>query len=263
MERYEQIFKRKSTREYSMEPLAKETLERVRQLLSDTPNLFADLAIALDVLEDGDAFYNSIPGVLSAYTKIRAPHYVVVSSREAPGFRQAAGYSIAHVVLALNSLGLGSCICSTGVDQNLLARHMTFLPDHHPVILIAFGSPLHPEDLYATPGYYKRRSIRDMVLKGPVKRKYAFLFEAARLAPSSYNTQPWRFLVEGDRIHVARIRMGFIKNKLLKSHNKIDMGIVLGYLIISLKAKNLRFKLLRAPFPSEDLEYMITLEILS
>jgi len=262
MELYENIFKRKSTKDFNMDPLHEASLGKVEEILEKAPNLFEKLHVDYAIVREGREFADSSSGVISTYAKVKAPHYIVASIVPNPGFRQAVGYSLAHVVLSLNNLGIATCICYPGVDKIAMDKFIRTPEDEEHVIFIAFGNPLTPEDLYAIPGYYKRRALNDIILQGPVKRKYKFIFEAVRLAPSSFNTQPWRFIMDGNKIHLARVKLGFIKNKLFSSLNKIDMGIALGFMVISIKAKGMKFRLMKDTFSSKDLEYMVTIELL-
>ena len=59
-----------------------------------------------------------------------------------------------------------------------------------------------------------------------------------------------------------RVKLGFIKNKFFSSLNKIDMGIALGFMIIAIKAKGMKFKLLKDSYSFKDVEYMVTIELL-
>lgn len=262
MDLYENIFKRKSTRMFNMDSLNAESLRRVENIIDQAPNLFENIHVNYAIVKDGKDFSDSASGVINSYAKVTAPHYLVAYLRLDPGFRQAVGYSLAHVVLALNELGIGTCICFPHVDRASVLKFVEMNEEEEAVIFIAFGNPDKPEELYATPSYYKRRNLNDIILQGPIKRKHKYIFEAARLAPSSFNTQPWRFIMDGNKIHVMRVKLGFIKNKFFSSLNKIDMGIALGFMIIAIKAKGMKFKLLKDSYSFKDVEYMVTIELL-
>ncbi len=262
MERqYDNIFKRHSTRMFNMDPLDESSLERVRTIILDPPNLFEELKPYFTLIQDGNEFSEKSSGIMGAYNKLKAPHFLVLTVEEKPGFRQASGYSLAHVILSLNDLGIGTCITYPSVDKSIISKYMDMKEGDVPLLFVAFGTPLNPTELYQKPDPAKRRPLKDLIVQGPVKRKYKIILEAARLAPSSFNTQPWRFAVDKNKIHLLRQKLGFIKNKLFSSSNKIDMGIALAYMIITLKAKDMKFKLVKENLPYDNLEYMITIEI--
>jgi len=262
MERlYQNILKRQSTRKYNMQPLDPSSLERVQSLVKEVPQLFENLQVSFHLVIEGERFLEKGTSLLGAYTKVKAPHYLVITTKEAPGFRQATGYALAHVLLSLNDLGIGSCVTYPGVDKDTILAHTPFPKEEIPVLFVAFGNPEDPLALYAKADSHKRRTYKDLLLQGPVKRKYKFILEAARFAPSSFNTQPWRFSVDGQKIHLLRVKLGFIKSKLFSSLNKIDMGIALGFMIIALKAKDMPFRLVKDPVTYPDMEYMITIQL--
>ncbi len=262
MERqYDNIFKRHSTRMFNMDPLDEKSLDRVRAIIEDPPNLFEGFKVHFTLIEDGREFSEKSSGIIGAYNKLKAPHFLVLTVAEKPGYRQASGYSIAHVILSLNDLGIGTCITYPTVDKSIISKYMEINEGDVPLLFVALGTPLNPTELYQKPDPAKRRPLNDLIVEGPVKRKYKYILEAARMAPSSFNTQPWRFAVNQHKIHLLRQKLGFIKNKLFSSSNKIDMGIALAYMIISLKAKDMKFKLVKENLPYENLEYMITIEI--
>lgn len=258
---YENIFRRKSTRNFNMDTLDEASLLRVQEILNKAPDLFEGLKVNYHIIKDGKDFSEKVTGIIGAYTKVNAPHYIVISCIEHSGFRQATGYSLAHVVLAMNDLGIATCITYPGVDKSVIAKYADLHENQVPILFIAFGNPENPLELYPKPDYFKRRSLNDIIIQGPVKRKYKYILEAVRLAPSSFNTQPWRFSVDGNRIHILRVKLGFIKSKFFSSLNKIDMGIALAYIIIAIKSKGMKFKLIKDSTPHVDMEYMITVEI--
>ena len=262
MERqYDNIFKRHSTRLFNTEPLDEKSLDRVRAIIENPPNLFEGLQVHFTLINDGLEFSEKSSGIIGAYSKLRAPHFLVLTVEEKPGYRQATGYSLAHVVLGLNDLGIGTCITYPTVERSIILKYMDINEGDVALLFVALGTPQNPAELYQRTDPAKRRPLKDLIVQGPVKRKYKYILEAARMAPSSFNTQPWRFAVDQHKIHVLRVKLGFIKNKLFSSSNKIDMGIALAYMIISLKAKGMKFKLVKENLPYENLDYMITIEI--
>lgn len=262
MERlYQNISKRKSTRKFNMDSLDPSSMKRVELALHNIPQLFENLTVSFHVVKDGEHFMEKGTSILGAYTKVKAPHYLVVASKEVSGFRQAAGYAMAHVLLVLNDLGIATCVTYPGVDLQTIEAFAPMKEEEVPILFIAFGNPEDPLSLYPKADYYKRRAYKDILLQGPVKRKYKFILEAARLAPSSFNTQPWRFAVDGQKIHLLRVKLGFIKSKLFSSLNKIDMGLALGFMVIALKSRDMKFRLVKDPVSYEGMDYMITIEM--
>lgn len=246
-----------------MEPLSEETVDRVKELVDSAPHLFENLPVQFHVIVKGEELMERLNGIIGSYGKVKAPHYIVACTEEKPGFRLAAGYAVAHIALSLNNLGIATCMTAGGLATEDFREIVTLDGDFVPVLILGFGNPEVPEDLYGNPKYYKRKPMGDLVLSGLIKRKYKDIFDAARLAPSSMNTQPWRFIIEEKKIHVMRTKLGFIKNALFKSLNKIDMGIVLAHMVIAMKAKGIKFSLKKEPFEFPGVEYTVTIELKS
>lgn len=246
-----------------MEPLSEDTIERVRELVNSAHCLFENLPIQYHVILKGDELMERLNGIIGSYGKVKSPHYIVACTEVKPGFRLAAGYSVAHIALSLNNLGIATCMTAGGLTTEDFKEVAALGENDVPVLILGFGNPEVPEDLYGNPKYYKRKPMGDLVLSGLIKRKYKDIFDAARLAPSSMNTQPWRFIIEEKKIHVMRTKLGFIKNALFKSLNKIDMGIVLAHMVIAMKAKGIKFSLKKEPFEFQGVEYTVTIELKS
>jgi len=204
---YQSIFRRKSVRKYQMTPLDTSVTDEVSGLIPSLKPLFD---IRTDVsLVPGDA----IRGLLA----LKAPHYLVFSSENREGYLVNAGFMLQQMDLALSAMGLGTC----WVGLAKPSEEITIQPGMEFVIAMAFGKPavsLHRERL----SEFNRKPLGKIanVHEDP-------LLEAARLAPSSVNSQPWYFIKEGGRIHAYCIRSGLLKALLYEKLNKIDMGIAL------------------------------------
>ena len=83
------------------------------------------------------------------------------------------------------------------------------------VIMLAFGHP-KVEQLRHDTKEFKRRSLEQISDKADPR------LEAARLAPSAVNSQPWYFTHEGDTLHVHCNKKG----------SRLDIGIALAHLHI-------------------------------
>ena len=65
---------------------------------------------------------------------------------------------------------------------------------------------------------------------GKVQRK---LLEAARLAPSAMNRQPWRFVSSEDRIHLFVKKPGKIGYQMQQDFNLFDAGVALSHMLVT------------------------------
>ena len=59
-----------------------------------------------------------------------------------------------------------------------------------------------------------------------------FILKAASLAPSSFNSQPWRFVVEGKEIHIFQKRnLSFLSS--MQKMNAVDLGICMEHMMVA------------------------------
>ena len=124
-----------------------------------------------------------------------APYYLAFYSEEKEKHDLNAGYILEQISLYLTSKGIGSCFLGmTKTPKNIEE-------DLHFVIGMAFGMPKGEAIRH---DYEANRLTMDelCVFKEKPKAWVNEILEAARLAPSSLNSQPWRFVVYENRIHV-------------------------------------------------------------
>lgn len=105
----------------------------------------------------------------------------------------------------------------------LKSSHLEF------IILIAFGTPREPLHR-SKASEFNRKSLTEIT---DIKEADE-LIEAARLAPSATNSQPWFFTGNGDTvIHAYPVKPGFLRKILIGKYIPIDMGIVLYHLQVA------------------------------
>jgi len=202
---YQYIFRRKSVRSYDSSPLDAAVTDEIASLIPKLKPLY-DIRTDISVVP-GD----TIRGMFA----IKAPHYLVFSSENAEGYLENAGFMLQQMDLALSSMGLGSC----WVGFARPSREIPVKEGMEFVIAMAFGKPAgspHRESLSEFSRKPKDR-ISD-VKEDPI-------LEAARLAPSSTNSQPWYFIRARDRIHVYCRSLNRLTGKFYEKFNRIDIGI--------------------------------------
>ena len=109
------------------------------------------------------------------------------------------------------------------------------------MILLAFGQPAG--SLTRRVSEAKREPMsRLCVYKDEPRSWMQDVLEAARLAPSALNTQPWRFVVTENRIHI------FSKNRsveTLKKWDEFNFGVMFAHIMIVSEEKWLDLDLIR------------------
>ncbi|MEA4847035.1 MAG: nitroreductase family protein [Clostridiaceae bacterium] len=212
---YRAIFKRKSIRRYRSEPLEASRLQSVQDYIDGITPLYDNIKTEIAILPE-----NQIKTILS----IRAPHYIAIYSEAKDGYLTNAGFMLQQVDLFLSANGIGACWLGMGLPQKESASRNGL----EYVIVLAFGNadePLHRENI----SEFQRKTLSEI---SAVDGAYELL-EAARLAPSASNSQPWYFSGRADDIIVSRKLSNMLKAALYGKFNQIDMGIALWHLRIA------------------------------
>ncbi len=234
MELYDAIYRRRSIRRYELASLSESVLEGIR-VLCGNPKKLHDIQTQVHVVEDGSRMHSVIPGIIGSYGKVRAPHYLVVTSEAREGYLENVGYLMESIVLELTRQGIGTCWIGGKIERRLLAE-ITDIADHHEVVIvISFGNPQSGVKLFRSKGG-RRKGLSELVL-GDADETWQTIIDAARVAPSAMNGQPWRFACETAREVNVYIKRSRLLNKHLAQLNHIDIGIALRHLQIA--AENL------------------------
>jgi nitroreductase len=206
---YTFIFKRKSIRKFHAEPLDEMALSDIRSFLGTITPMLPDIKIETRILDS-----STVKGL----SRTNAPHFLAFFSEPKDGYLVNAGFMLQQLDLYLSSKGIGSCYqglakVAKGIDS----------PAGLFIILISFGKP--SEQIY-------RKSVaefkREPVAKISTVKGMDDIIEAARLAPSGINNQPW-FFTGGDGMIHSYCEKALIGD----SMNRINMGIALCHLWVA------------------------------
>jgi len=161
----------------------------------------------------------------------RSDYCIAFYTEEAPLCLENIGFIGQQLDLALQSRGLGTCWWGMKKPKK------DFKSDGGLgcVITMTAGFPQKPETR-VYPGGFKRKAAGSITIG---QRDSDNLIEAARVAPSAVNLQPW--LIEkatGKYSFYMRPPKGIIE-KMIKDLRRIDMGIALSHLFIQAKADGL------------------------
>jgi len=222
MNMFDTIFSRKSIRNFYQERIEWETLEDILKFADNLPMLIKDSKVEFKLvsnIEKKQGFYGPFA--------IKAPYYICLSAEKTEDYLLNAGYLMQQLNLYIESKGLGACFMGGASPGRSLKNEMKF--DY--VISLAFGKSKEP--VYRDASLAKRLPEEDLVVyKEEVSSNIRKILEAARLAPSSLNNQPWRFVVYKNRIHVFARKNPWIAKPLDKM-KMIDMGIMMANLLIA------------------------------
>lgn len=232
---YDTIFSRKSIRSYHQEKIEWEVLDDILKFADKLPMLVQDIGVEYKLvinIEENQGFNGPFT--------VKAPYYIVLSSEKKDDYLLNAGYIMQQLSLYIESKGLGTCFMG-GASPGMGLKN-TIKYDY--VITLAFGKP--KEEAYRDYMLAKRNSENELVVyKEEVSSDIRKILKAARLAPSSINSQPWRFVVYKNRIHVFTKKNPWLFKPMDKM-KMIDMGIMMANLLIAAEELWIDVKLTRS-----------------
>lgn len=210
MKLLEAIYRRKSVRDFMDGEIEEDILERIRERVN-----------RIDLLYEK----SKIMCVISDYCKksYYAPYYVGVYTDNTKEGVMNAGFVLQQLSIYLSAIGIASCYQTKPVIFKPVNTKGMKL-----AISIAFGYPV--DKMYREADEVSRLSKNKIcVIKEKPNEEVERLMELGRISPSSYNTQPWRFVVYNNRMHV------FVKKKMLSTLTRlkyVNMGVMLGNISI-------------------------------
>lgn len=196
---YEAIYYRKSVRKFSMAPIAPAMTDKINNYVRHLKRLDPSIPCQVDIL---DLSRNKVRFV--GPFRVKAPYYLMISvDKNRSGALLEAGYLAQQLVLYLTAKSIGTCY-----QGGLRCLNITPAQGMKQAMLIAFGNGR--EEIFRNPEQAKRKPLNKLcVFREAVGDELRTLLKAARMAPSAFNRQPWRFAVYGSRLHIlARERAG-------------------------------------------------------
>ena len=193
MNLYEAIFTRKPVKKFRMETISSVDRSSIESHFRELPGLFGSFRSEMHILDHESKVLRN-----TGLTGIRAPHYLVFYSEEAPRCQMNAGFLMQHMALYLCTMGYGCCSVNTSA---LRKEHRLSETGKKAVGVLGFGES---RDAYLRKrGDARRLPLEELCVFKEVPRQWVRqLVEAARQAPSAGNSQPWRFVVYDNRIHI-------------------------------------------------------------
>ena len=220
MKLYDAIYVRKSIRNFQMTPLEDVQIKKIDQFIQNVQPLFEDLLYQINIV--------TLPREVKGYFVSKAPYYLVFSGERNEDSYRNAGYILEQIVLYLTVKGIGSCYqgCAKIPDELL-----TLQKSMEPLMIVAFGKPKN--EWRKMSSEQKRLSVNELTKwKTEPTDSLNFILKAASLAPSSFNSQPWRFVVEGKEIHIFQKRnLSFLSS--MQKMNAVDLGICMEHMMVA------------------------------
>ncbi len=259
MNLYEAVWARKSIRRYKMKPFSQDKLDLVLRFANSLPMMFPDLQVEFKILDctkknQSNKYFNKMK-----LFNVKAPYYLIIYSTKNNGYYINAGYLMQQISIYLASKDIGSCFLGGVKVSEHLASDSSM--DH--VLTLAFGEG--KSKIYRNSANIRRFPEEDIITyKEDVSDSIRTILKAGRIAPSSMNNQPWRFVAYKNRIHI------FCKKNLMNSNQLsklklIDIGVTLGNMLVVTDEMWLYVDFLRSDSVSrqsfKNYDYIITLKI--
>ena len=218
MNLYEAIFVRKSVRSYAGESLSPQLLDKITGHYQELTGLFGGIDTDIAILDNRKGQHR----MLSMFS-VHAPYYMVFYSEEAPRYLMNMGYLMEQMVLYMCSLGIATCF----IGSNKIKKELHEKNHKKMVGILAFGKSKGSHVRKQSEA--KRLPMDELCIFKEVPRQWMRqLLDAARLAPSSLNSQPWRFVVYDNRIHIFSKKH---KTEQLKKWDEVNFGIMFANLM--------------------------------
>lgn len=246
------IIEGKSCRFYKATPVSEESFKEIEKFLDSRKRLVNDISVEIKTFSN-DAV-EKLKGIAGYYGNIvEAPNYIVLLSDVKDYYIENAGYIGECLILKARDLGLGTCWI-TFKNSDEIKKALDISSDKEVVAIIALGYPDTSKgtkksavkvgenyskasmDLESTTPY--KLGVEDIVYVDTwgnnatvelLEERYLIdAFSISRLAPSTLNQQPWRFIIDGGKVVLAIKQDDFATDY----ERKIDTGIALLYFSI-------------------------------
>ncbi|ABR49854.1 nitroreductase [Alkaliphilus metalliredigens QYMF] len=200
----------KTVRDFKEESVDNVLIQSIIKAGEETQGIVDDANVSILFIENGEKLHSELNGMAGYHGYlIPAPHYIAILSKKSSSYMENSGYLMESMRLKAWTLGLGTCWLSIEDPEELKNILKT---DQDKVItsLIAIG--------YSYSGIFKtdlspktdRKNITDLVYVDswgtPCNMEYlnargmTNIFYYAKLAPSWGNKQPWRFIIDNEKV---------------------------------------------------------------
>ena len=228
----EWIPRRRSVRTFDGRPLTEEDRRQLEAFLSALSDPFG-VPVSFRLL-------NAKEHGLTSPVIVGAEEYLAAKVRRAPHCEISFGYRFETACLFACSRGIGTVMLAASLSRAAFERAMDVQSDE----VLPLASPVgYPADKRSVRENLMRRALRaderrpfeTLFFAGSFEKElrredagvFADALEAARLAPSAANGQPWRAVADGDLVHFYEAKS--MKDSPLGDVQLLDVGIALSH----------------------------------
>lgn len=228
MNLYEAIFIRRAVRKYSKNNLDEKVLKGIEAFCLSV-NQLNGLVTRLKIVTGDKVNDNKAPYYILAYCTDTAEEYI------------NAGFVLEKVDLYLQSLGLGSVWLGIPQPKEKSKEYC---------VMLGFGETTFPSR--------KKASEFNRLPAAEIASEVNEIAKAARLAPSSMNSQPWKLKFKDNKVvieYTARSVLSFI---LKKKMNMIDLGIITRFTELALLNESKTIKAIEPKVSGKEISVEIS-----
>lgn len=221
------IFLRHSQRKYSGNMPDEKVTSRIEDVCSDfTP--FPGVRSVLVREPANDVFKGAIGPYI--YNVTEAPYYIAfIADMSAPNIQAIAGYIGEGVILEATALGLNTCWVGGFFRRDAVVKQIDIQENEQVLAITPIGYSMEEKDRVGKSDKpYRRKSFDKLISRGKIgdNKWVKSALEAAKIAPSAANRQPWRFEINDDSITVSANS----KRKGIGVSRGLDCGIAMLHL---------------------------------
>ena len=209
-----------------MEPLPAETLDAILNVVKECKPLYPAGFAPAKAVPLECRFAEKTRGLFN----IKAPHYLIISGRGEAGEKECAGFLFEQLVLWLDTQDIG-CVWLGSSRETERGRNK------NDIIALALGRTAEP--VHRSKDAFIRKPIAE-ITNAPDD----VCIQAAHLAPSGMNLQPWYFEKNGDKIALYQKKLNPPASFLYR-HTELDMGIALCHYALACDAAGKPFTFTR------------------
>ena len=220
---YKAISLRHSQRKYSGEVPSEEVTNKIERVCNEFRPFPGARAVL--VKDPSKEVFKGAVGEFF-YKVTETPYYIAfIANMNAPDIQAITGYLGEGIILEATSLGLNTCWVGGFYRPEEVMKQINLEEGEKVLGITPIGySKEETERVGVSSKQYRRKSLSTLIMRGEASDNWIkTALEAARVAPSAANRQPWRFSIEEDSITVStnRTRKNFRISRVL------DCGIAM------------------------------------
>ena len=250
---------RRSVRSFNGQALAPNIISDLQKAIEESYTLFGGkITIRLKYFDLKGDFKPSTYGVIKG-----ASDYFLMAIGEGEDSALTARFQFEQIVLKAWEMGLGTCWIAGTYKGSQFDQGEKWPEGESLKIICPVGFPekqrMFEKVMRFTVGSDKRKPFSELFFENDFNKplspesKFGEALEMLRIAPSSTNSQPWRVLVNGDKV------LFYYKPK--SPASILDTGIGICHFIETEKYNGFEGKFYKAtefPTPPEDWRYLVS-----